>query len=100
MNINQCQIDELVKLVGEDILKEIIPDAFLLKYNPSKLYVFDTYKLHRIDNGFAWIDMTTTNCYANGIGGFEDMIKRAGNKLFIFNNLEEYIRWAYKCLEK
>jgi hypothetical protein len=57
------------------VLKRLFKEPELqIKFNPSNVYIYKgltgcgTYKLHRISDGtYAWIDIYTSDCYANGI---------------------------------
>lgn len=67
------------------------------EYDENKIYLLEggctAYKLHRIaDDRFAWIDLETSMCYANGVfdrSDLNDRISRPGVKCF--ENIKEAI---------
>ena len=93
LKISQDQLEELAKLIGKKKLQNIIPHYKPI-FNENKIYAYRGYKLHRVsENSFAWVDMTSSTCYANGTGTAEDLITRAGAELKIFDRLSDYAIW-------
>ena len=97
MEITKEQLEKLTCLVGKQALKLIIPNAFEPIFSREKIYVYRNYKLHRVvGDEYAFIDMETSNCWANGSGNPTHLIKYAGKELKVFDSYKEYIKWTYE----
>jgi hypothetical protein len=68
MKLEEEQIKSLKKEIGEKRFNEITKPK--INYKEGKVYLFKgsthVYKLHAIENRFAWISLNTSNCLANG----------------------------------
>ena len=101
MEISREQLNKLGELVGKEKLEKIIPDAFLPKFDMDKIYVYFNFKLHKVEEGYAWIDMMSSNCYANGVSTPDNLIRYAGKDLKVFDSYRDFIKWSYdELLEK
>ena len=95
MDISKDQINKLVDIIGKERLAEIIPEVGIPIYDNKKIYIYGDYKLHRVNGSeYAWIDMTSSNCFANGTDTPEELFKYAGKNLMIFDSYRDYIKWA------
>lgn len=88
-------------------MKKVIPDnctgkVLLNEVNTHKIYAFkgyqNIYKAHRVeDDKYAFIDMETSNFYANDVhNSLQKLIKYTiedGDEVFEFSDLEEFIAW-------
>lgn len=102
MEINKEQLSKIAAIIGAEKMKEIIPEAFTIEFKKNNIYIYGPYKLHRVGDSetYAWIDMKSSNCFANGVDTPENLIKYAGKGLMEFENYDDYIRWAYSQLKK
>ncbi len=99
MEISREQLIKLGELVGKEKLEEIIPNAFIPKFDNSKIYIYDNrYKLHRVGEDYAWIDLRTSNCFANGVATADDLIRYAGSYLKVFDSYRDFIIWSHEQL--
>lgn len=82
---------------AKDMLKELFPEAFNIQYREGKLYAFHScggiYKLHRVEDRFAFIDLKSSECYANGTRKTAQQMIDNTNNVVEFNNHKEFAIW-------
>lgn len=93
------------KLIKEPVEVNVV---HIDEINHYKIYAFadggDVFKLHEIDNTYAFIDMDTTCCLANGYfktarEALNDTLK-AGYTIYEFEDSEEFFKWALAHLHE
>ncbi len=59
----------------------------------------DFYKLHYVgDSKYAFISLMGSRCWANGKGGFQEMLEHSNfeEDIYEFDDLKEFIDWIQK----
>jgi hypothetical protein len=99
MNITDKQIKELTTALGVEKLKQIIPNL-PEPFDRNKIYIYkslgDIYKLHCVNHHndeYAFILLENSSSYASGQSSPESQIEYAGEKLYTFDTLEEFVDW-------
>lgn len=102
--INGLQIEQLDEIILEAQKRKKELGNKKVEFDEYKIYAFigrdnDIYKLHNIcDNGeHAFIELSSSCCWANGSGEAEEMIEKVGDSLHVFDSQNTFIKW---CAEK
>ncbi len=76
----------------KNTLQEKFPNVFL-KYDENLTYLYEgigrIYKLHRVDGRYAWIDLLSSNCYADGTYSTAE-IALSNHKFIVCKNKNEF----------
>jgi hypothetical protein len=84
-------------------IEEKFPHLMFAEFDKRDIYGFasksgNLYKLHRVseDRGlYAWIDVSTSDCYANGVGTAIDQLRYAKRQgtVKVLHTVQQFAEW-------